>query len=386
MGNVPELVGDAKRALIRAFGERGAPIFAVAAPGRVNIIGDHTDYSGGFVLPCAIDRHCVAVGRLNERGVVRALAATIGESCEYKVGERPPRGHWASYVCGGLHEAFAALGAEPMGVDVALSADLPLGAGLSSSAAVEVAAATLVEQLVGRELGADSKARACRKAEHEWAGVPCGIMDQMVVCKARAGHALLIDCESEASEHIPIPAEFRFVAINSGVRHALAGGEYAARRHATEAAARVLGVPSLRHATTDDVDRVSRERPDLLGFVRHVVTENARVLEACEAMRTGDATRLGALMSASHASLRDDFRVSCNELDILCELLRDRALGARMTGGGFGGCVIALLDPDSGNHAENLAAVRREYRTRTGFECEVIEVRASCCTRECNVE
>ena len=188
---------------------------------------------------------------------------------------------------------------------------------------------------------------------------------------------MLIDCASEACEHIPIPAEFRFVAINSGVRHALAGGEYAARRRATEEAARALGISSLRHATTNDVDRVSRERPDLLGVVRHVVTENARVLGACEAMRAGDAGRLGTLMSASHASLRDDFRVSCKELDTLCELLRDRTLGARMTGGGFGGCVIALLDPDGCQHAEDLAAAGREYKARTGIECDVIEVRAS---------
>jgi galactokinase len=367
----------ATAAFLSAFGRE--PAWGASAPGRVNLIGEHTDYNEGFVLPIAIDRVCVAVGGpASVGGRTRIVASDIGQEVEVdlsravEVGEGAgmvAHGSWASYVAG-VAAQFQRLGARDLpNLDIAIASSVPLGGGLSSSAAVEVAVATLLEQATGLVLGPRDKALLCQRAEHEFAGVPCGIMDQFVSVMGREGHALLIDCRSQQATPIPMPPpeQARVVVINSNVRHALAGGEYAARRMACESAAAVLGVTALRDA---DLARIegARDRLSDVEFrrARHVVTENARTLEAVKALRAGDLARMGRLMRESHESLRVDYEVSCAELDTLVELGSEvpGVFGARMTGGGFGGCVVMLV---KASDAENLiAGVLPAYARRSG--------------------
>jgi galactokinase len=261
-----------------------------------------------------------------------------------------------------------------------VASSVPIGGGLSSSAAIEVAVATLLEQATGTTLEPREKALLCQRAEHEFAGVPCGIMDQFVSVMGRAGHALLIDCRSREATAVPMPSVKRIeiVVINSGVRHALAGGEYAARRMTCESAAQVLGVASLRDADMGLLES-ARERLSDAEFrrARHVVTENARTLDAAEALKSGDLPAIGRLMRESHESLRADFEVSCAELDTLVRAASEASgvVGVRMTGGGFGGCVVALVATDAGSDA--ISGIQQEFRRVHGRECAAHVLRAS---------
>jgi galactokinase len=301
-------------------------------------MGDHTDYNDGFVLPMAIDRECVVTASRRDDGRVRARSFGAAVDVDASGAEEPAdvRPEWGRYV-GGVVRALAARGRAPVGLDAEIESSVPAGSGLSSSAAFEVALALALCDVGGLTLDAADLARACQEAEHAATGVPSGIMDQLVSVAAVAGAALLIDCRSLEVEPVPLPAGVAVVAVHSGMPRKLEGSAYAERRAACEAAARRLGVRALRDATLDQV----RDDP----LARHVVTENARVLETAAALRAGDCERAGALFSQSHASLRDDFRVSTPELDVLVgELERAGAFGARLTGAGFGGAVVALVD------------------------------------------
>jgi galactokinase len=337
------------------------------APGRVNLIGDHTDYNDGFVLPVAIDRDCVVAARRGES--IRVESFELGESVELPVDggdvENVPS-MWGRLVAAIAHE-LSLLGRPQAGMDAVVASDVPLGAGLSSSAAFEVACALALADAAEWRADGTALAVACRNAEERATGVPCGVMDQLVVMHGREGCALLIDCRTLETKAVRIPQKLGLLVAHSGQERTLAESEYAERRRACEALALKLGVQALRDATSAQV----ADDP----FGRHVVTENARVLEAARALEDGDLEALGRLMTASHESLRDDYRVSTPELDALVEaLLEEGALGARLTGAGFGGAVVAACDKDAVAAVGDAATAR--YRALTGLEPQAFVCRA----------
>jgi galactokinase len=261
----------------------------------------------------------------------------------------------------------------PGALDVLVDSQVPLGGGLSSSAALEVATATLVEAVTGRSLGPIDKARLCQRAEHEYAGMPCGIMDQFSSALGAAGNLLLVDCRTETAELVPLDdTTVAVLVINSNVRHELTGSEYPERRSQCERAAQALGVKALRDVSSTELERRKDDlEPILYRRARHVVGENERTLAAAEALRGRDWPAVGKLMYASHASLRDDYEVSCPELDVLVECAREvgpkgGVIGSRMTGGGFGGCTVTLVM--TGRESEIADKISREYKGRTGIE------------------
>jgi galactokinase len=337
------------------------------APGRVNLIGDHTDYNDGFVLPVAIDRECVVA--VHPAETVRVASVELGESIELPADggdvESVPS-MWGRLVAA-IAQELSVLGRRPAGMDAVVASDVPIGAGLSSSAAFEVACAISLADAAGWRLDGTALAVACRNAEERATGVPCGVMDQLVVIHGREGCAQLIDCRTLETEAVRLPQRMGLLVVHSGQERTLAESVYAERRRACEALAQKLGVAALRDATLAQV------AGDPLG--RHVVTENGRVLEAASALEDGDLGALGRLMTASHESLRDDYRVSTPELDALVRaLLEADALGARLTGAGFGGAVVAVCDAD-GVAAVADAAMSR-YRALTGLEPQAFICRA----------
>ena len=331
------------------------------APGRVNLIGEHTDYNDGFVLPFALGLGVRAAAalpapgsgdvlELSSRQASPADAASTGAATvRSRLDSLAPgsvRG-WAAYAAGvawALREAGHAVG----GARVAFDADLPQGAGLSSSAALECAAALALTGLYGIDVPAPELARIARRAENEFVGVPSGIMDQSASLLCRKGHALLLDCRSLATSHVPFDpaaAGLELVVMDTGVRHELADGEYAARRRACEEAARLLGVTSLRDVTDPDAALRRLRDPVLCKRARHVITDNHRVEAVTGLLRAGAMREVGALLTASHLSLKNDFEVSWPQADVAAQsAVAAGALGARMIGGGFGGSVIALAD------------------------------------------
>jgi galactokinase len=337
----------------RALGD-DAGVRWYRAPGRVNLMGDHTDYNDGFVLPMAIDRWCVVAAR--------PAAATSARSLD----EGPEAGDWRRYLRA-VEEALARRGRPAAAIDAVLASDVPLGSGLSSSAALEVAWAVALCDAAALSLPAAELAAACREAEQAATGVPCGIMDQLAAAAGRDGSALLIDCRSLAVEPVPVPAGVAVLVVHSGLPRRLETSAYAERRRACEAAAAALGLPALRDATAGQV----ADDP----IARHVVAENARVPAAAGALARGDLGELGRLFLESHASLRDDFGVSTPELDLLVdELVAAGAAGARLTGAGFGGCVVAVLEPASVDRVAATATGR--YRDETGCRPQPFAVRA----------
>jgi galactokinase len=338
--------------VVEAFRERTGrdPDGVWAAPGRVNLIGEHTDYNDGFVLPLAIDRLVLAAAGRRDGGRLRLWSLQAGQPADLelvRVGPGRVEG-WAAYPAG-VAWALGEAGVEVGGADLVVDGDVPAGAGLSSSAALECATATALADLHGARLDARALATLARRAENEVVGVPSGAMDQMVSMLGQAGHALFLDTRSLETEQVPLPLEESgrcLVVIDTRAGHRLVDGAYADRRAACEAAAAILGVPALRDATLEQVEAAAGALGDPgLRRARHVVTENARVLEAVELLRAGALDRLGPLLVASHASLRDDYEVSSPELDTAVEAaLEAGAAGARMTGAGFGGSAIALAE------------------------------------------
>ena len=334
------------------------------APGRVNLIGDHTDYAEGFVLPMAIDRECVVALAAGEAGVVRARSSELdGEVTCHTDGREDARHvepRWGGFVVGAV-QALGDRGAVVPGVDLMVSSTVPVGSGLSSSSALSVSLVLALTAAVGVALSPIDTARTALDAEVRATGVPGGLMDQLTSIQGVAGHALLIDCRDLTVDPIPLPPSIAVMVAHSGVPRTLAGSAYAERRAATERAAAALGVRTLRDASLDQV----RDEPR----ARHVVSENARVLRFADALRAGDIAALGPLLLESHASLRDDFAVSTAELDALVDaFIEAGALGARLTGAGFGGCVVALTARAAVDAVAR--AVAEGYRARTGLATE----------------
>lgn len=342
--------------------------FTIAAPGRVNLIGEHTDYNAGFVLPIAIERGIrIAVAPRTDRLVVlRTALAADAVTLDLRAPIVPGRRDWARYPAGVI-AGYLDLGFDVPGFTAEISADLPVGGGLSSSAALEVATATAIETLCGRSLPPHEKALLCQRAEHLFAGVPCGIMDQFAVTFGRRGHGMLLDCRSREIRHVPC-GDVAVLVADSGVKHSLADGEYAKRRAECQAAARALGIASLR-----DVDpaRWPAQAPALPDILRrraaHVVSENVRVHGFLAAAEAGRWAAAGRIMGESHESLRRDYEVSCRELDLLVGAAAGvpGIFGCRMTGGGFGGCVVAIADPTRA--AAALEQLLDRYRRASGI-------------------
>jgi len=363
----------------RRFGR--APGWIASAPGRVNLIGEHTDYSEGFVLPMAIEsRTAVAAGERGDR-TVRLYSAAFDESSTVDLAAPigPRAKHWSNYAAGVI-AVIQQMGVTVPALDVVIESDVPVGAGLSSSAAFEVAVATLLEGVTGLTWDARDKARWCQRAEREFAGVPTGIMDQLVAVLARPGHALAIDCRSLDAEFVAIDdPDLNVLIVNSNVHHDLADSAYKDRYAATIDAARILRVAALRDATLEEVHRhAAALGPELGARARHVVSENRRVHRAAELCRRRDWDEVGALLYDSHASLRDDFGVSCAELDVLVDIAQTigRAggvYGCRMTGGGFGGSVVCLVRSDEAARVAD--TMSRRYAGRTGLTATVMTSR-----------
>ncbi|NWH56886.1 GALK1 Galactokinase, partial [Geococcyx californianus] len=358
---LPPPVGDAVRAHAAAFG--GAATLAAWAPGRVNLIGEHSDYCGGLVLPMALPLGTALVGSPTQDGTI-SIVTTAPEADEpHRVqfvapgpvsALSPGQPHWANYVKGVIQHYR---GGPVPGFTAVIASDIPLGGGLSSSAALEVATYTFLQQLCPDDGDLVAKALACQKAEHTFAGMPCGIMDQFISVMGKEGHALLIDCRS--LETVPIPlanASLAVLITNSNVRHTLTGSEYPARRRQCEEAAAVLGKASLRDATMTELEAArSQLGEEVYRRARHVIGEIARTAQAAQALQNRDYGMFGRLMVESHNSLRDDYEVSCPELDelVVAALEVDGVYGSRMTGGGFGGCTVTLLEAGAAERAQH---------------------------------
>ena len=355
------------------------PSHLVRAPGRVNLIGEHTDYNDGFVLPLAIDRATWIALRARNDTTVRLHSLEQKETSEFSLAhlEKGPTSSWIEYPKG-VAWALGEEGYALRGWDGVSGCNLPMSAGLSSSASFELAIARAFA--VASDLAWEPRemARLCQKAENQWVGVSCGIMDQLISAIGRKNHALLIDCRDLSFEAVPLPVGASVIVMDTGTRRGLVGSAYNERRRQCEAAAEFFGVQALRDVSLDDfqsrgahLDEVTRRR------ARHVITENDRTRCAAQAMKHGDAKSLGHLLDQSHASLRDDFEVSNTQLDLMVALARENAgcFGARMTGGGFGGCAVALVKDDAVR--EFLENVRRRYAAATGLAPKLYLCRAT---------
>lgn len=373
--NLTELANYTAREFESVFGRK--PVWMAAAPGRVNVIGEHTDYNDGFVLPMAIERYTVVAAAPRADGArIIQLRSTAGESPATVDLSQPlkpaPKGAWFNYPLGVI-AGFIEKGASVPGFDALIHSSVPLGGGLSSSAALEVATATVLETITRMKLDPVDKALLCQKAEHVYAGMPCGIMDQFISVMGREGHLLLLDCRSRTTELVPMTDPSVAVLItNTNVKHELTGGEYAERRAQCEQAAKILQIASLRDATPAMLESAKPRMEEVVyRRARHVIGEIDRTPRAAAEIRSSDWVKAGELMYASHDSLRDDYEVSCPELDAVVEIARaigpaGGVLGCRMTGGGFGGCTVALVQ------AENVPAIseriEREYQAKTGIK------------------
>jgi galactokinase len=330
------------------------------APGRVNLIGEHVDYNDGLVLPFALPFATTATVRAADRSDVVVRSRGMGEAAFAPATEPGDVDGWVAYAAG----VVWACGAEGMdigGLEIDIASDVPVGAGLSSSAAICCALAAAIAEELGREIGPREVAALARRAENDYVGAPTGVMDQLASMLGTPGHATLLDCRSLESRQVPLDldgAGLSLLLIDTMARHTLVSSAYGDRRRACEEAASLLGVAALRDATVDQAESI--DDPTLARRARHVVTEIARVHDVVRLLDAGRTDEIGSALTASHASLRDDFEVSCPELDVAVDAaLSSGALGARMTGGGFGGCVIALCRGD-GTAVES--AVRLAYR------------------------
>ncbi|HWG57440.1 MAG TPA: galactokinase [Candidatus Acidoferrales bacterium] len=358
-----------------AFGVAAAMV--CRAPGRVNLIGEHTDYNDGFVMPAAIGFSCWIAGAGRDDRKLRIISENFAEVVKANLdAELRPGGTWADYVLG-VAWALGQAGLRLRGADLYIHGEVPLGAGLSSSAAVEVATAFSLLSLSASVLDRTEIARLCRRAECEFVGARVGIMDQFVSCHGRAGNALMLDCRSLEYQLLPVPGDAELVICNTMVKHALASGEYNARRSECEEGVRELskvlpGIRSLRDVVAAQLEEHrALLRPAVYRRSRHVISENDRVVRAAAALRTADCKAFGRLMLDSHRSLRDDYQVSCRELDLMVELAckQPGVYGSRMTGGGFGGCTVSLVRSE--NAAKMREHVSAEYERATGLRPDV---------------
>ncbi len=343
------------------------PAAIVRAPGRVNLIGEHTDYNDGFVLPMAIDRAMWIA--LRPRGDTRVVVHSLEFSrpADFELGESERGVGWPEYLRG-MAWSLQQDGYPLAGFEGVMSSDIPVGAGLSSSAALEMATAKAFSLVGGWIFEPDKMAKAGQRAENQWVGANTGIMDQMISASGRAGHALLLDCRDLSTQHIPVPSGTAVVVMDTATRHNHTDSGYNQRREQCETAARFFGVSHLRDVDLETFQARGQGLPDLpYRRARHVITENKRVLQAGLAMSSGDAVEMGHLMNTSHVSMRDDFEITNDELNIMVQLAQEQpgCFGARMTGGGFGGCAVALVDQPVAE--EFAAAVARGYEAETSL-------------------
>lgn len=352
------------------------------APGRVNLIGEHTDYNEGLVMPAAIDLSTwVAIAPRSDRRIL-VRSENFSETVELDLDQPPARGggHWSDYPFGvaiKLEEAGRSL----RGANLLVRGEVPIGSGLSSSAAIEVATGFALLELADDavELPVDrlELARLCQRAEGEFVGMRCGLMDQFISCYGQTGHALMLDCRTLDYQLLPLPENVKLVVCNTMVKHELASSEYNARRAECEEAVRLLAqdlpeIQSLRDVSISDLERAAAGLPEVIRKrSRHVTSENARVIAAAAALQRADLKTFGRLMRESHRSLRDDYEVSCKELDLMVEIASQAAgvFGARMTGGGFGGCTINLVAAESVDSFKQVVA--GSYEQATGLEPQI---------------
>lgn len=342
------------------------------APGRINIIGEHTDHNQGLVLPAAIDlATCVACSPRRDRKI-KVASLSLGTDFEFTLGDEPSPDvpAWVRYVQG-VASILERTGRKLIGANMLIDSNVPIGAGLSSSAALEVSATASLAGLAGYDCGGIEIAQIGQKAEHEFAGVKSGIMDQFASVFGKTGHALFLDCRSMSFSAVPL-GDASFILFNTRVKHNLADSEYNQRRAECEEAAKFFGKGSLRDVSAADLGTVATDKRGSAIFrrARHVVSENERVLAAVSAFEKQDLSEVGRLLAASHASLRDDFEVSCAELDLMTELAEthEAILGSRMMGGGFGGCTINLVRP--GADIGFIEDVKKRYQELTGIEAQ----------------
>lgn len=362
----------------------GADARIFRAPGRVNVIGEHTDYNDGFVMPVSIGLSCwvAASARADRKLVLHSENLDETIKLDFAAGPPPQAGRWSDYPLG-VAVMLDRVGILLAGANLLIRSEVPLGGGLSSSAALEVATACALTSVAGRSMDRAQAARLCQRAEHEYAGLRCGIMDQFVALHGASGHALLLDCRSLDYTLLPLPEDLRLVTCHTMVKHALAATEYNRRRAECEEAVRLLstflpGIHALRDVSISELEECGRGLPERIHRrARHVVTENARTEDAATALRDGDLARLGRRMAESHASLRDEYEVSCTELDLMVEIAaRQRGMyGSRMTGGGFGGCTVSIVDA---HYAEAFGArVAAEYQHVTGLRPQIFVLAAA---------
>jgi galactokinase len=368
------------------------PAFIVRTPGRVNLIGEHTDYNGGFVFPMTIDRAIWMAARERDDGVVRVLSPDYGEERSFSVNEPPEkeplkkeepekgRPLWFEYIRG-CAWALAEAGRPLSGFDAVLTGDVPRGAGLSSSAALEVTTLLAFAEAGGYELPKIEVAKLGQRAENEWIGVKCGIMDQAICALGEAGKAMLLDCRSLEHQFYTLPGDTVVAVMDTATRHSLASSAYNERREQCEAACRILGVPLLRDATQAMLDARAKDMPDVVyRRARHILSESLRTRSAAYALNQDAPDVFGKLMNESHFSLQYDFQISCRELDVITDLARKypACLGARMTGGGFGGSAVALLYSTRRATDEDFTLyVKEKYRQQTGKDPHIHICRAT---------
>lgn len=360
-----------------------SPELVVSAPGRVNLIGEHTDYNDGFVLPMAIDRKICIGGSLRNDDRVQLYSLNFKKTAEFSISSLIKEKDWSDYIKGVIAE-YLKLGEQIQGFNAVVYGDVPLGSGLSSSAAIEVATAFFLAQLHGIAISPEDTAKLCQRAENSFVGMNCGIMDQFISRLGQEGHALYLDCRTLHYQLVPCDLAGYVVAIcNSNVKRKLVDSGYNERRAQCEEGVRIFqtklnGITALRDVTSDQLEQhKSAFSPVVYKRCKHVVTENERTTKAVSALQQGDISRFGTLLNQSHASLRDDYEVSCSELDALVEIAQhiDGTVGSRMTGAGFGGCTVSIV------HESALktftAAILDEYAKRTGIRAEIYVSRAS---------
>lgn len=354
------------------------------APGRVNIIGEHTDYAGGFVMPAAIDfATLAAISPRNDNQIV-IYSENFHEQVTHSLDNFPATAshHWSDYPLG-VAAILRGEGVQVPSFSLTLNGDVPLGAGLSSSASIEVACMTALLSLTGTKIPLPKIALLCQRAENEYVGAACGIMDQFIACCGAEDHALLLDCRSLEYRLAPIPSHLSLVIANTMVKHSHAGGEYNTRRAEVEEGTAILRshrpeIALLRDATVSDLEQWGHEMsPEALKRSRHVITDSLRAVAAADALEKGDLPTLGRLMYAAHVSYRDDFEASCPEADLMVEIAAKEAgcIGARLTGGGFGGCTVNLVENDFAEAF--IANLRAAYHQETGIEADIYRCRAS---------
>ncbi|WP_394126999.1 galactokinase [Vibrio hepatarius] len=366
-----DLIQNVKTSFAQVLGY--APSHIIQAPGRVNLIGEHTDYNDGFVLPCAINYQTVVAATKRDDNIVRVVSVDYGnETDQFDLTEEitfQQDKMWANYIRG-VVKCLLARGYQFTGADIAVSGNVPQGAGLSSSAALEVVIGQTFKVLFNLEISQAEIALNGQQAENEFVGCNCGIMDQMISAEGQENHAMLLDCRSLEATAVSMPEDMAVVIINSNKKRGLVDSEYNTRREQCEEAARIFGVKALRDVTiekfnskVDELDVMVAKR------ARHVITENDRTVEAAEALRNHNMQRMGELMAQSHASMRDDFEITVPEIDTLVDIVKEvigEQGGVRMTGGGFGGCIVSVMPPALVEQVK--AAVEEKYQAATGLK------------------